>query len=145
MALWQLIHYNIYIIKISCLVEEQIRLNKLNQKHGPSSWLASLLLAEEGYLIKQLFWGFVRIGFDLSLTRLPAYCERSGIFDFQYVLPGKKRCLCIITTQPSKKNNILTFKDIRNKEQLQPLTDESFTSSTATGNQVGLGVCTHVL
>ena len=91
MALWQLIHSNIYIFKISCLVEEQIRLNKLNQKHGPSSWLASLSLAEEGYdLIKQLFWGLVRIGYDFSLTRLPAYCERSGIFDLQYALPGEK-------------------------------------------------------
>ena len=33
----------------SCLTEEQLRLNNLNQEKGSSSWLTSLPVAEEGY------------------------------------------------------------------------------------------------
>ena len=40
----------------SYLTEEQIRLNNLNQEHGSSSWITTLLLSEEGYtLTKQDF------------------------------------------------------------------------------------------
>ena len=46
----------------SCLTEEQIRLNNLNQEHGSSSWLTTLPLSEERYdLTKQLFWDLIRI------------------------------------------------------------------------------------
>ena len=40
----------------SCLTEEQLQANNLNQEQGSSKWLTSLLLAEEGYILtKQLF------------------------------------------------------------------------------------------
>ena len=46
----------------SCLTEEQIRLDNLNQEHGSSSWLTTLPLSEERYdLAKQLFWDLIRI------------------------------------------------------------------------------------
>ena len=33
----------------SCLIDEKLRLNNLNQEQGSSSWLTSLSLAEEGH------------------------------------------------------------------------------------------------
>ena len=53
----------------------------------------------------------------------------------------QKRWLHIITTQPSEKHNIVTCKDVRIEPQLQSLTSQSFTPSTARENEVGLGVC----
>ena len=62
----------------SYLTEERIRLNKLNQERGSSSWLTTLPLSEEGYdLTKQLFWGLIRIRYEWTLTKLRAYCECS--------------------------------------------------------------------
>ena len=73
------------------LTEEQIRLNNLNQEHGSSSWLTTNPLSEEGYgLTKQLFWDLIRIYYEWTLTRLPAYCECGERFDLQQALSCKK-------------------------------------------------------
>ena len=81
----------------SCLTEEQIRLNNLNQEHGSSSWLPTLRLSEEGYdLTKQLFWDLIRIRYGWTLTRLPAYCECGEKFNLQHALFCKKGCFLSI-------------------------------------------------
>ena len=75
----------------SYLTEEQIRLNKLNQEHGSSSWLTTPPLSEEGHnLAKQLFWDLIRICYGWTLTRLPAYCECGKKFDLHHALSAKK-------------------------------------------------------
>ena len=75
----------------SYLTEERIRLNKLNQERGSSSWLTTLPLSEEGYdLTKQLFWGLIRIRYEWTLTKLRAYCECSEKFNLQHALSCKK-------------------------------------------------------
>ena len=130
----------------SCLTEEQIRLNNLNQEHGSSSWLTTLPLSEEGHdLTKQLFWDLIRIRYGWTLTRLPAYCECGEKFDLQHDLSCKKggfvslrhNLVRNITSSPLSE----VCKDVRVEPQLQPLTGESLAPSTATGNEVRLNVC----
>lgn len=130
----------------SCLTEEQIRLNNLNQEHGTSSWLTTLPLSEEGYdLTKQLFWDLIRIRYGWTLTRLPAYCECGEKFDLQHALSCKKggfvslRHNLVRNITSSLLNEVC--KDVRVEPQLQPLTGETFTPTTATGNEVRLDVC----
>ena len=130
----------------SYLTEEQIRLNNLNQEHGSSSWLTLLPLSEEGYtLTKQLFWNLIRIRYGWTITRLPAYCECSEKFDLQHALSCKKggflslRHNLVRTITSSLLSEVC--KDVRVELQLQPLTGESFATSTATGNEVRLDVC----
>ena len=130
----------------SYLTEEQIRLNNLNQEHGSSSWLTLLPLSEEGYtLTKQLFWNLIRIRYGWTITRLPAYCECSEKFDLQHALSCKKgdflslRHNLVRTITSSLLGEVC--KDVRVEPQLQPLTGESFATSTATGNEVRLDVC----
>ena len=92
----------------SCLTEEQIRLNNLNQEHGSSSSLTTLPLSEEGYdLTKKLFWDLIRIRYVWTLTRLPAHCECGEKFDPAYSVL-QERWFRIITTQLSEKHNIIT-------------------------------------
>ena len=132
----------------SCLTEEQIRLNNLNQEHGSSSWLTTLPLSEEGYdLTKQLFWDLIRIRYGWTLTRLPAYCECREKFDLQHALSCKKGGF--VSLRHNLVRNITSSllsevcKVVRVEPQLQPLTGGSFASSTATGNEVRLDVCAH--
>ena len=131
----------------SYLTEEQIRLNNLNQEQGSSSWLATLPISEEEYdLTKQLFWDLIRIRYGWTLTRIPpAYCDSDEKFDIQHALSCKKGGL--ISLQHNLRRNIASSllsevcKDVRVKPQLQSLTGESFAPSTATENEVRLGVC----
>ena len=130
----------------SCLTEEQIRLNNLNQEHGLSSWLTTMLLSEEGYhLTKQLFWDLIRIRYGWTLTRLQAYCECCEKFDLQHALSCKKGGF--VSLRHNLVRNITSSllsevcKDVQVEPQLQPLTGESFAPSTATGNEVRLDIC----
>ena len=54
----------------SCLTEEKIRLNNLNQEHGSSNWLTTLPLSEEGYHLTKQLLEFVMDGHsqDFQLT-----------------------------------------------------------------------------
>ena len=129
----------------SYLTEEQIRLNNLNQEHGSSSWLTTLPLSEEGYdLTKQLFWDLIRIRYGWTLTKLPAYCECGEKLDLQHALLCKK--WEFVSLQYNFVRNITSSllsevcKDVRVEPQLQLLTGETFAPSTATGNEVRLGV-----
>ena len=130
----------------SYLTEEQIRLNKLHQEHGSSSWLTTLPLSEEGYnLAKQLFWDLIRICYWWTLTRLPAYCECGKKFDLHHALSAKKAGF--VSLRHNFVRNITSSllsevcKNVRVEPQLQPLTGESFAPSTTTGNEVRLDVC----
>ena len=129
----------------SYLTEEQIRLNNLNQEHGSSSWLTTLPLSEEGYdLTKQLFWDLIRIRYGWTLTKLPAYCECGKKFDLQHALSCKKGGFVSLRHNFVRDitSSLLSevCKDVRVEPQLQLLTDETFAPSTATGNEVRLGV-----
>lgn len=94
-----------------CFTEDQLRLNNLNQEQESCSWLTSLPLAEEEYdLIKKFFWDLIQIFYSLPLTRLPDYCEYGEKFDLHHAVSCKKGWLCIITTQPCEKHNIITHK-----------------------------------
>ena len=130
----------------SYLTEEQIRLNNLNQEHGSSSWLTTLPLSEEGYdLTKQLFWDLIRIRYGWTLTKLPACCECGEKFDLQHALSWKKGGFVSLRHNFVRDitSSLLSevCKDVRVEPQLQPLTGESFATSTATGNEVRLDVC----
>ena len=49
------------------ITKRQQPLNSMNQEQGPSSWLTTLPIKEEGYdLTKQLFWGLVRMRYNLA-------------------------------------------------------------------------------
>ena len=130
----------------SYLTEERIRLNKLNQEHGSSSWLTTLPLSEEGHdLTKQLFCDLIRICYGWTLTRLPAYCECSEKFDLQQALSHKKTGF--VSLRPNFVRDITSSLlskvcKVRVEPQLQPLTGESFAPSTVTGNEVRLDVYT---
>ena len=51
---------------------DKIRLNEIHQEIGSSSWLTSLPLKDEGYVVnKQSFWDLIRIRYGWELSRLP--------------------------------------------------------------------------
>ena len=105
----------------SYITEEQIRLNNLNQEHGSSSWLTTLLLSEEGYdLTKQCGEKF-----DLQHA---LSCTKGGFGSLQHNFVRN------ITSSVLSE----VCKDVRVEPQLQP---ETFAPSTATGNKVRLDVC----
>ena len=129
----------------SYLTEERIRLNKLNQERGSSSWLTTLPLSEEGYdLTKQLFLDLIRTRYGWTLTRLPAYCECSVLWYLQYALLYKKAGFVSLRHNFVRDvtSSLLSkvCKYVRIEPQLQPLTGESFAPSTTTGNEVRLDV-----
>ena len=109
---------------------------------------ATLPLSEEGYdLTKQLFWDLIRIRYGWTLTRLPAYCECGEKFDLQHALSCKKGGF--ISLRHNLVRNITSSllsevcKDVLVESQMQPLTGESFATSTVTENEVRLDVCAH--
>ena len=58
------------------LPTNKIRLNKINQEKGASTWLSTLPLKEEGYsLLKQEFWDLVKIRYGWPLSHLPNMCS----------------------------------------------------------------------
>ena len=73
------------------LPTNKIRLNKINQEKGASTWLSTLPLKEEGYsLSKQEFWDLVKIRYGWPLSRLPNMCSCGAKYDFQHSLSSKK-------------------------------------------------------
>ena len=67
--------------------ENQQRLNDIKQKPGASSWISSLPLEDEGYVLnKQLFWDLIHIRFGWELTRLPENCVCGVKFGLQHAL-----------------------------------------------------------
>jgi len=65
-----------------------------------SSWLTSLPLEDEGYvLIKQCFQDLLCIRYGWKLNRLPIKCECGAHFDIEHALRCKKREICISSPQ----------------------------------------------
>ena len=71
--------------------QHQIRLNDINQEIGASSWISTLPLASERYIMnKQLFWDLIRIRYGWELKRLPEKCTCGSNFNLQHALSCKK-------------------------------------------------------
>ena len=72
------------------LPTNKIRLNKINQEKGASTWLSTLPLKEEGNsLSKQEFWDLVKIRYGWSLSRLPNIRSCVAKYDLQHSLSCK--------------------------------------------------------
>ena len=97
------------------------QLNKLNQERGSSSWLTSVPLTEEGLFGEK--------------------------FDLHHALSSKKGGFVSLLHNLARSitSSLLSklCKDVVVEPQLHPLTRESFTLSTATGNEVRLDMCAH--
>ena len=71
--------------------EAQRRQNDLNLETGASSWLTTLLINDEGYVLnKQCFWDLVCIRYGWGLKRLPENCACGATFTIQHALQCAK-------------------------------------------------------
>ena len=78
--------YDIDQNNIKYIIENQIKLNNINQEVGASSWLTTMPIKEEGYVItKQM-----RFRYGWELYRTPMHCECGSKFDIQHSLSRKK-------------------------------------------------------
>ena len=128
------------------ITEPQQRLNSMNQEQGPSNWLTTLAIKEEGYyLTKQPFWDLVRMRYNWALSRLMPVCECGMKLDLTRAFSCKKGGFL-----PLKHNHIRSTtaslltevcKDVRVEPLLQQLTGESLQNHTARGNETELDIC----
>ena len=123
--------------------ENQQRLNDINQEPGASSWISSLPLEDEGYVLnKQLFWDLIHIRYGWELTRLPENCVCGVKFGLQHALSCKKGGF--VTIRHSQVRNITAnfrnitatllneiCNDVQIEPQLQSLSGEHFYVKTA--------------
>ena len=83
--------------------ENQQRLNGINQEPGASSWISSLPLEDEGFVLnKQLFWDLIHIGCGCQLTRPPENCVCGAKFGLQHALSCNKGGFVTIETTKSE-------------------------------------------
>ena len=62
--------------------DQQRCLNDINREDGSSSWLTTIPLKDEGYILnKQLFWDLLRIRYGWAISRLPEKCSCGASFD----------------------------------------------------------------
>ena len=118
------------------LPNNKIRLNKINQEKGASTWLSTLPLKEEGYsLSKQEFWDLVKIRYGWPLSRLPNMCSCGAKYDLQHSLSCKKGGF--VTSRHNHLRNITAnlidevCHDVRVQPPLQVLTGETFDSRSS--------------
>ena len=110
--------------------------NNLNLKTGASSWLTTLPIKEEGYVLnKQSFWDLLSIRYDWKLKRNPSQCRCGNTFDLQHALQCPKGGFVILRHKHIRNTtaNLLTevYKDVRVEPQLQPLSGEKFSEKTS--------------
>ena len=68
----------------------QLYLMKLNQEQNESSWLTSIPLKEEGYIVnEQCFFDLIRIRYGWQLDRLPSICECGSTYSIDHALGCK--------------------------------------------------------
>ena len=72
------------------LPTDKIRLNKINQGKGASTYLSTLPLKERYSLSKQEFWDLVKMRYERPLSRLPNMCSCGAKHDLQHSLSCKK-------------------------------------------------------
>ena len=69
----------------------QLHLMKLNQEQNASSWLTSLPLKEESYIVnKQCFFNLIRIRYGWQLDRLLSKWECGSTFSIDQALSSKR-------------------------------------------------------
>ena len=119
------------------LPTKKIRLNKINQEKGASTWRCTWLstqpLKEEGYsLSKQEFWNLVKIRYGWPLASLPNLCSCGAKYGLQHSLPCKKGGF--VSLRHNHLRNITAnlidqvCHDARVEPPLQTLTGETFDS-----------------
>ena len=116
--------------------ENQQRLNDINQEPGASSWISSLPLEDEGYVLnKQLFWDLIHIRYGWELTRLPENCVSAVKFGLQHALSCKKCGFVTIRHDQVRNITATLLNEICNnvpiEPQLQSLSGEYFDAKTA--------------
>ena len=118
------------------LTEQQKRLNEINQEAGASSWLTTLPLKDEGYVLnKQIFWDLIRIRYGWELTRLPENCECGYKFNIEHAISCKKGGFVSIRHNSIRNITASLLKevshDVRIEPSIQKLTGEEFNEKTS--------------
>ena len=126
------------------LNENQIKLNNINQEIGASSWLTTMPIKEEGYVItKQIFWDLVRFRYGWELYRMP--------IDIQHALSCKKGGFVSLRHNDVRNITAALLKevchDVRVEPILQQLTGETFNNLVNVTNEARLDInkCTRIL
>ena len=116
--------------------DEQNRLNEINRETGASTWLTTLPIKSEGYVLnKQCFWDLIRIRYGWHLSRIPETCECGSKFSIEHGISCKKGGF--VSLRHNQLRNITarllqeTCRDIRVEPCLQHLTGETFAENTA--------------
>ena len=103
--------------------ENQQRLNDINQEPGASSWISSLPLEDEGYVLnKQLFWDLIHIKYGWELTCLPENCVCGVKFGLQHVLSRKKGGFVTIRLNQVRNITATLLNEICNNVQIEHYT-----------------------
>ena len=110
---------------------EERKQNDLNLEIGAFSWLTTLPIKEEGYVLnKQSFWNLLSIRYGWRLKRIPSQCACGNKFNLQYALQCPKGGFVTLCHDHIRNTtaNLLTevCKDVRVEPQLQPLSGEKF-------------------
>ena len=118
------------------LTDHQKQLNLINQEAGASSWLTTLPIKDEGYVLhKQLFWDLIRIRYGWELSRLPENCECGSKFTIEHALSCKKGGFVSIRHNSIRNITATLLKevchDVRVEPNLTKLTGEEFSEKTA--------------
>ena len=115
---------------------EERKQNDLNFETGGSSWLTSLPIKEEGYILnKQSFWNLLSIRYGWRLKRMPSQWACGNTFNLQHAFQCPKGEFVTLSHKHIRNTtaNFLTevYKDVRAELQLQPLSGEKFSKNTS--------------
>ena len=132
----------------SKLTTQQCRLNDINIEQRASTWLTTLSIEDEGYMLnKQEFWDLLNIRYGWPLSRTPRTCACGSNFNIEHALTCKKGGF--ITLRHNRLRNITASllkevcHDVRIEPTLQKLTGEQFEQRTTnTSDEARLAVAT---
>ena len=115
---------------------EEIKQNDLNLKTGASSWLKTLPIKEEGYVLnKQSFWDLLYIRYGWRLKRIPSQCACGSTFNLQHTLQCPKGGLVTLRHNHVRNTtaNLLSEVciDVHVEPQLQLLSGEKCSEKTS--------------
>ena len=116
--------------------DQSVRLNTINREISASTWLTTLPLKDEGYIInKQCFWDLIRIRYGWELTRLAENCECGSKFTIEHALSCKKGGFVSLRHNQIRNITASLLKEVCHnvciEPRLQQLTGESFNERTA--------------
>ena len=107
--------------------ENQKRLILLNQENGASTWLTTLPLKDEGYVLnKQQFWDLVHIryGWYFPKNRLSEKCECGAAFTIQHALSFKKGGFVSLRHNHIKNITATLLSEVCKDIRLEPVLQE---------------------